>query len=787
MSEYDFSSIESFLEEEDTQSTSDQLARKTQAYLFIDPETRIRFLAEQRFPDLVKKGIDPSFKYRNINGTIYYEDPAGEKVYKGKTYKKEFEDVEGFSAFTETLVPNVVPAVTFGFDVGGGLAGAGAGFKRGLSQAPALRSPFLAGANVVGQTMAGGFIGTFLGGAVPRTARQLAINNFYENSPEENLATFNDLLISSGFGALPFGYGARGSGQVLNIFAKEPDSLRYLINLKKDKAETIKEAKEKFGIDLTLGQAEAITNPARAANLQHFLSRQPEIMQIRNFLKDQNVQIINAVETYIDALGSKKIADIGDVPTRVKTAVDAALEKISKARQERAKGLYKMIDEAPNDIEVRGMDELIDVIDDMAEGVVRDAKGKVIRTVKLDVGEAEQFNRFKKLLLDENGDPINSLQALDRRRKGSLKDFYEEVRGNSNLYPQFTGIMKNLTRLMDEAEPNYKLARELYDPVNPALLEVEKTILGKIAKYTTDKQTGNIVKVFFDPNATPDALRRAKSALLDPLPDVVAKPKTGGLDVGQELFNEMKQYFLRGKFREVLKPTNLQEGLPRFNQYLNQRKTKEMLEVMLEPEELTQLYKLNEILDGVYKISIGSSDTQPFQALKELLMKESGDIKTGSLKGIFSILNLTGKGITGKLGDKTLDDIALAQAEKYYEVLTKMILNESENVDEIFRFFNSPKYFGGQTLTRGVVEGTQDFGERTVLIKPPQPTPTPTPPPDNLLNEIEDLLGGDKTIDDKQSNLDISTQLSPTILPDEKDREIARRKMGVSGIGSLIA
>jgi hypothetical protein len=67
-------------------------------------------------------------------------------------------------------------------DVGGGLAGAGAGFKRGLSQAPALRSPFLAGANVVGQTMAGGFIGTFLGGAVPRTARQLAINNFYENS-----------------------------------------------------------------------------------------------------------------------------------------------------------------------------------------------------------------------------------------------------------------------------------------------------------------------------------------------------------------------------------------------------------------------------------------------------------------------------------------------------------------------------------------------------------------------------------------------------------------------------
>jgi hypothetical protein len=168
-------------------------------------------------------------------------------------------------------------------------------------------------------------------------------------------------------------------------------------------------------------------------------------------------------------------------------------------------------------------------------------------------------------------------------------------------------------------------------------------------------------------------------------------------------------------------------------------------------------------------------------------MKESGDIKTGSLKGIFSILNLTGKGITGKLGDKTLDDIALAQAEKYYEVLTKMILNESENVDEIFRFFNSPKYFGGQTLTRGVVEGTQDFGERTGLIQPPQPTPTPTPPPDNLLNEIEDLLGGDKTIDDKQSNLDISTQLSPIILPDEKDREIARRKMGMSGIGSLIA
>ena len=148
---------------------------------------------------------------------------------------------------------------------------------------------------------------------------------------------------------------------------------------------------------------------------------------------------------------------------------------------------------------------------------------------------------------------------------------------------------------------------------------------------------------------------------------------------------------------------------------------------------------------------------------------------------------MPGRAVTGRLGEETLDNIARAQEEKYYEVLTKMILNESENVDEIFRFFNSPEYFGGQTLTRGVVEGAQELGERTGLTRPPQPTPIPTPPPDNLLNEIQDLLGGDKTIDDKQSNLDISTQLSPTILPDEKDREIARRKMGMSGIGSLIA
>ena len=69
--------------------------RKAKSHLFFDDDTRIDFLASERFPG------DPmgSMKYVNIDGDLYYQNPNGEKLFNGTKYTKEFPDNEAVGFF----------------------------------------------------------------------------------------------------------------------------------------------------------------------------------------------------------------------------------------------------------------------------------------------------------------------------------------------------------------------------------------------------------------------------------------------------------------------------------------------------------------------------------------------------------------------------------------------------------------------------------------------------------------------------------------------------------------
>jgi len=461
--------------------------RKAKSHLFFDDDTRIDFLASERFPG------DPmgSMKYVNIDGDLYYQNPNGEKVFNGTKYTKEFPNNEAVGFFGDKVVPNLMPASTFVADVGGGMAGAKAGFKQGLRLIanpanPATKNPYVAGAVLLGSTAAGGFGGNYLLGGVARTGREATIDQFYSLPPEEIAAAHNDLLISSAFSLIPFGQGSMGTAKLLNVFNKDPDALKYLVELRGTTDETIQEAK-RFGFDLTPAQADQIGS--RGADLQYFLSRQPDARKITQFYDSQAMQISEAIRTFADDIGSQS-GKVGDVNTRLVDTSKRVLDELTAKRKQRATRLYNILKEAPGGIKVNHMDNVIDLIDSKIAGEVLDESGKVVNVIRPADETVKNLEKFKKMFFDKDGVLIEDLMELDARRTTEMKKlaFALQGEGTGDAGTIF-GIMDNMTALMDESAPMYRQARRVYDPNKPALQLVEKSAIGRFGKIMTDKQT----------------------------------------------------------------------------------------------------------------------------------------------------------------------------------------------------------------------------------------------------------------------------------------------------------
>ncbi len=248
----------------------DYALRRAKASLFFDDDAKLEFLASQRFPN------DPlaALRYKIVDGVIVYEDDDG-------TVKPEFIRPSDAGILDEYVTPNLVPVGTFTADVAGGMIGARKGFQKGLEYAKrsGVKNPFALAGIVLGTTALGGFGGTLTVGGATRTARAALADQFYNLPPEEIAAALRDAGISAAFSAIPF-----GAGPTRNVVAKftgKEDALRQLLNEKKSVQGIIDQAKE-YGIDLTVAEAGDIGT--RAASLQYFLSRQPQIQKIQQFL-----------------------------------------------------------------------------------------------------------------------------------------------------------------------------------------------------------------------------------------------------------------------------------------------------------------------------------------------------------------------------------------------------------------------------------------------------------------------------------------------------------------------
>ena len=750
--------------------------RKAKSHLFFDDDTRIDFLASERFPG------DPmgSMKYVNIDGDLYYQNPNGEKVFNGTKYTKEFPNNEAVGFFGDKVVPNLMPASTFVADVGGGMAGAKFGFKQGLRLIanpanPATKNPYVAGAVLLGSTAAGGFGGNYLLGGVARTGREATIDQFYSLPPEEIAAAHNDLLISSAFSLIPFGQGSMGTAKLLNVFNKDPDALKYLVELRGTTDETIQEAK-RFGFDLTPAQADQIGS--RGADLQYFLSRQPDARKITQFYDSQAMQISEAIRTFADDIGSQS-GKVGDVNTRLVDTSKRVLDELTAKRKQRATRLYNILKESPGGIKVNHMDNVIDLIDSKIAGEVLDESGKVVNVIRPADETVKNLEKFKKMFFDKDGVLVEDLMELDARRTTEMKKlaFALQGEGTGDAGTIF-GIMDNMTALMDESAPMYRQARRVYDPNKPALQLVEKSAIGRFGKIMTDKQTATAMKNLFDPNVSLKSLRNSRRILQ------AADP---------ELFKDIKKQFILDQYDKFFRAESLQKGMPGFQKYFSGNKTEAMMKEMLEPEEFANFSRMNELMGMAFKIPTSGSQTQPLTEMASQLAHEGLGGKTKAAQTALALINLPGRFFQGQLGQDIVGRIAKDQQQGYLNILTDQLLEGPDtikNLDEIYNFFNTNEFMIKQTGLRGGVEGYQGITEPSVqpYTGNEQPAQPEQPGYEDLLNQINSMSPTDGAMnqpafDMPSSDLAPPQMLSPTILPDEKDREIAMRQMG--GLGSL--
>ena len=724
---------------------------KARGNLFFSDDAMLEYFASEKFPD------DPSAvaRFRYKDGELIYTD------YDGST-KKVFEPGEDIGWFENYVFPNIVPASTFVADVGGGMAGATAGFKKGLDLSKNIKYPLGKLAVTLTSTAIGGFGGNYVIGGVARGGREALIDMFYNLPPEEIKAAHDDLLMSSGFSAIPFGAGPVRN--VVNKFVGKEDNLRYLMTLRETNQGIIDEA-AKMGVKLT--PAEASDIGSRAIGIQYYLTRQPQIESIRRFYDNRATKTREAIEAMADSFGSMT-QQFGDVNARVAAAGKQAIERLASKRKERATKLYDSIRNAPEPVLV-DTSPIIKKIDDQ------------LANTELDPDVVESLTAFRKLLFDSEDNQIQNMMALHDRRAGSIENLIKANIG-TDQGSRLISLREDLTTLFDAADDTYRLARRVYDPTKPALQMVERSAIGKLSRIMTDKASARAVKDLFDPNVSIQSARNAKRILraVDP-----------------EAFKDAKKFFIIDKLDDLMRQS-IDQGIPQFQQFFAKSKTNKLMQEMLEPEEYANFSRMIELVGKAMRVSKGGSDTQPLQLIEKQLMEDTAGLGMRTARFLLAGVRLPGRIFQGTIGDDMLRSINMKQADAYYQTLADVLFDPDSiaDIQKAYDYLDAFDFGVKQAVTRGAVEGVDAITSEDEPYSPTQ----------GQLDEMiqQRIEQTQEQLDNPQSSLDVDLfedglpgqtgaplnfdpAMSPTILPRDEDRELAMRmRARQSGIGGLV-
>lgn len=769
------------------------------------------WLAQQRFPELVERGIDPvDYYFLDEDEDIAYIDPYSNEVVK------EFKD----NLLVDTA-RYAGPTAQFLGELGVGTAGlVGGAFLTG--------NPFGAAA--------GGAGGTALGGGAVYAGRA-GISAAFDGPPLKIAKLADDLMVSSAFGAIPFGTkAAQLAGSAFRTASTRfpgKDGKTALETILRDGGETIDEkvafAKERFGVDLTRAEAQGIMSNAGA--IQRYLQMQPGSQKLWDFYHNRQLQVEEAADVFFNEIlrgdylaGLKRSRLSGrqglDPDVDLTKASDEVLKKLSAKRQERASPVYKnsfdLELEAPIDVSDIARQLQMDLADPNLRGKARSVKQDLLDALTDFSGLSKTTQG--ELALKDNTEMLHNALTNDFRPliEGLTKD------AQLTLRREVSRIREKVSNKLKAANPEYARATAIYDPSKGHLQVLDRSVINNLAQAAElgGEQAARLTQKLFSGNIKPKDIRLLRRLIQTEDPQV---------------WQNIKGTWLRTQFDDAI--TSSVNPLGVNNKFLSRlgirgrvmmgrgaekvRGTKaKVFSEILDPQELDNFVGLVEMMQATSFIaSRGGSPTQPLLALQKLLDKETRGLGRMAAGAVRAAMEIPQRILIRGFDDATAATIAF-QREVYEDKLIDALIDPTVAADlaKAINAVNPAVYFVSQAATRGGAEVFDSILEDRLVPDKINPTTGQLergPQGIEMIESAKEVTQPEQPLEDPQAMLQglsvpqvggdvsafeplpqgpsetlamgqIDPAMSPTILPSDKDRELAMRLRGpLGGIASL--
>ena len=789
-----------------------------------DDALGVQYLFERRFPELARTGgvAEDYYFYRKDdegNTVLSYLDPVTETV------KDEFADVDlGLGDVrADNFFGWVGPAFTFATESIGAVGGMTKGAILGV---PAGTVGQVGLASVLGAAGSAG--GRAFGDGVRAGASMLL------DGPPLDRDKFEEDLAAAGiFGAIPIGAGftspIKNVLKTVNAKFTGEDGKTALKTLLTEGGEDVDKivqlAKDKYDIRLTRAEAQGIKT--NAGQIQRYLSQQPTSQRLFDFYEDRAERMEDALDNFFDELAKGKYFDKVGVGGRRRdefekleelgegsayddllSAYESALKKMLEKRKIDSNKMYREAFESADEAKIRF--DLSSLRDEIRAAIDDPQIGKKRKQVYRQIDEILRIPKDAKVDFTGTGYKDN-LRSLDEAVK-DLGILYEEYApgsklGNQRLNSIVGSIKGQLVERLKSASPAYEKARAVWSSDLGHLQLFENGFLRQIANAvkSMDSMAGaRAIQNMFKGEASPGEIRKLKETLIQEDPRV---------------WQNLKANWLRTKLSEAVESTVTPFGTPNrfltliglknpkraFGRGAEKQRSKRInaLREILEPKELQNFKELTELAQAIsYVAKQSTSATQPLQALERFITREAlpGGVVTSAIRSAIELPQ--------RLVIRGFDDLAARQASKqkeaYEDVLITALIDgkAASQLAESLRAINPYVQF----ITNAVARGVEDFSD----IGPSDLKPARTddqgrpirkdqaPANEELRRRLEEL----RALEDQKTpepDIGMFTPLpgttgapqsdfidSPTLLPSDQDRELARRLQGgIGGLGAI--
>lgn len=569
----------------------------TKASMVEDPGTKLRLFAKARFPDLPEN--EALSRYGIVDGEVLYVDNDG---------KVKSETASGLKNFAAGMVANA-PATA------GGVTGAILGAPAGPAGMLAL-----------------GALGAAGGKGYSKAAANLALDE--PQTVSGNVADMAiEALFEAGGNLVGLGFAkALTKGAARDIAKLDPKSVAAI------------DAKAKaLGIDLNVPQRTNL--PSAKAKFDVLASMPTSRDIIAEAAEKQAAQADKAAEGFISRVS--KVSDVDEAGTQAR---DAAKKVISKLTAERSKAARPIYQKAFTEFQEFSEDQIGKLAQLRQSPSFRDAERVATRLLQDDLAtmgakEMPQAGALRDLHYTK--------LALDKLIGDSAVGSYSKTSRGALI-----GLKNELLKVMDEASPTYKQARDTFSHLTPNIVSVQDGIISKVAGLK-DEQAIEAARTVFADGRSPAAVARMRNLFV--------KSGLEG-DWNALLASHLRETFAKAGQEFATSGAPLNQA-PRWRAALvgNPRQYR-LMENAMSPQQFTAFNDMMDVFGAMGRTASAGAGSQTMtrQEGARLLRDEAGAGRVGQV--VKTVLSPQNAGL--RLGE-WLQEVRLGNhAQKLAEVMT---------------------------------------------------------------------------------------------------------------------